>query len=296
MAATRPRSSFCHKVGLDYVSCSPYRVPIARLAAAQAALRASAAQDGMTLAGACVQGGKRGPGGARWPTLERDPDRRSDAGAARCRLARARARMSSGSPARRASASRRWRGAGRGLARARPDGRRDRRRSVVAARAAARCSATGRASTPTRPTRASFVRSMAARDRLGGLADLTLAAMVLMRALFDRRADRDRGRRPVRDRHRRRRRHGGVLRPAGLRRFSLQFMKAGIVEIPHLIVVTKADLGAAAERARADVAGRCHLPRPATMAGKDLGRCRRAAAPASTPGRSTGSASRLSVS
>ena len=30
---------FCHKLGLDYVSCSPYRVPIARLAAAQAALR-----------------------------------------------------------------------------------------------------------------------------------------------------------------------------------------------------------------------------------------------------------------
>ncbi|MDR2414472.1 MAG: pyruvate, phosphate dikinase [Odoribacteraceae bacterium] len=30
---------FCHKVGMDYVSCSPYRVPIARLAAAQAALR-----------------------------------------------------------------------------------------------------------------------------------------------------------------------------------------------------------------------------------------------------------------
>jgi pyruvate,orthophosphate dikinase len=30
---------FCHEVGLDYVSCSPYRVPIAKLAAAQAALR-----------------------------------------------------------------------------------------------------------------------------------------------------------------------------------------------------------------------------------------------------------------
>ncbi|MBR3778079.1 MAG: pyruvate, phosphate dikinase [Kiritimatiellae bacterium] len=30
---------FCHRLGLDYVSCSPYRVPIARLAAAQAALR-----------------------------------------------------------------------------------------------------------------------------------------------------------------------------------------------------------------------------------------------------------------
>ncbi|MBC8445812.1 MAG: pyruvate, phosphate dikinase, partial [Chloroflexi bacterium] len=30
---------FCHRIGLDYVSCSPYRVPVARLAAAQAALR-----------------------------------------------------------------------------------------------------------------------------------------------------------------------------------------------------------------------------------------------------------------
>jgi pyruvate,orthophosphate dikinase len=35
-----PRSvEFCHELGLAYVSCSPYRVPIARLAAAQAALR-----------------------------------------------------------------------------------------------------------------------------------------------------------------------------------------------------------------------------------------------------------------
>jgi len=30
---------FCHQIGLDYVSCSPYRVPVARLAAAQAALK-----------------------------------------------------------------------------------------------------------------------------------------------------------------------------------------------------------------------------------------------------------------
>jgi pyruvate, orthophosphate dikinase len=39
-----PRSvAFCHDLGLDYVSCSPYRVPLARLAAAQAALAASGA-------------------------------------------------------------------------------------------------------------------------------------------------------------------------------------------------------------------------------------------------------------
>jgi len=37
-----PRSvAFCHAIGLDYVSCSPYRVPIARLAAAHAAIEAS---------------------------------------------------------------------------------------------------------------------------------------------------------------------------------------------------------------------------------------------------------------
>ncbi len=40
-----PRSvTFCHRLGLDYVSCSPYRVPVARLAAAQAAL----AETGVT--------------------------------------------------------------------------------------------------------------------------------------------------------------------------------------------------------------------------------------------------------
>jgi pyruvate,orthophosphate dikinase len=30
---------FCHSIGIDYVSCSPYRVAVARLAAAQAALK-----------------------------------------------------------------------------------------------------------------------------------------------------------------------------------------------------------------------------------------------------------------
>jgi len=104
----------------------------------------------------------------------------------------------------------------------------------------------------------SFVRSMAARDRLGGLADQTLAAMVVMRALFDRvlietvgvgQSETD---------------VAGVadtvvfcVQPGS--GDSLQFMKAGIVEIPHLIVVTKADLGAAADRARSDVAGALSL-------------------------------------
>ena len=38
-----PRSiALCHELGLDYVSCSPFRVPIARLSAAQAAVNAGA--------------------------------------------------------------------------------------------------------------------------------------------------------------------------------------------------------------------------------------------------------------
>lgn len=99
-----------------------------------------------------------------------------------------------------------------------------------------------------------FVRSMAARERLGGLAALTFPAMVLMRALFDRvlietvgvgQSETD------------------VTQVADTVVFcvqpgsgdSLQFMKAGIVEIPHVAVVTKADLGAPAIRARADLAG-----------------------------------------
>ena len=94
-----------------------------------------------------------------------------------------------------------------------------------------------------------FVRSMAARDKLGGLASLTISAMVLMRALFD----------------------VVVVETVGVGQSetdvagtadtivlclqpgsgdSLQFMKAGIVEIPHIIAVTKGDLGAMAEQAR----------------------------------------------
>jgi pyruvate,orthophosphate dikinase len=42
-----PRSvAFCHRIGLDYVSCSPFRVPIARLAAAHAALESPHANAG----------------------------------------------------------------------------------------------------------------------------------------------------------------------------------------------------------------------------------------------------------
>ncbi len=99
-----------------------------------------------------------------------------------------------------------------------------------------------------------FVRSMAARDQLGGLAEETYAAMILMRAVFDLvlvetvgvgQSETD------------------IALAADTVVFcvqpgsgdSLQFMKAGIVEIPDVIVVTKGDMGKAAIRARADVKG-----------------------------------------
>ncbi|HXP97825.1 MAG TPA: methylmalonyl Co-A mutase-associated GTPase MeaB [Telmatospirillum sp.] len=103
-----------------------------------------------------------------------------------------------------------------------------------------------------------FVRSMAARDRLGGLAGLTVSAMVLMRALYDivlietvgvGQSETD---------------VAGVVDTVILcvqpgSGDSLQYMKAGIAEIPHIIAVTKADMGAAAERTRADVVGALSL-------------------------------------
>ncbi|HRZ56563.1 MAG TPA: hypothetical protein P5525_14030, partial [Candidatus Paceibacterota bacterium] len=41
---------FCHKAGLTYVSCSPFRVPVARLAAAQAAIAEKQAAGAKTSA------------------------------------------------------------------------------------------------------------------------------------------------------------------------------------------------------------------------------------------------------
>jgi pyruvate,orthophosphate dikinase len=48
---------FCHGAGMDYVSCSPYRIPIARLAAAHAAIDEGAARGG-TGRGARGRGGR----------------------------------------------------------------------------------------------------------------------------------------------------------------------------------------------------------------------------------------------
>ncbi|MGF1659956.1 MAG: ArgK/MeaB family GTPase [Rubrimonas sp.] len=103
-----------------------------------------------------------------------------------------------------------------------------------------------------------FVRSMAARDRLGGLADLAFPALALMRATHDL----------------------VVVETVGVGQSeteivdiadsvmfcaqpgsgdSLQFMKAGVMEIPDLAVVTKADMGAPARRALADLRGALSL-------------------------------------
>lgn len=99
-----------------------------------------------------------------------------------------------------------------------------------------------------------FVRSLASRGTLGGLTELAFPAVVLMRALFDR----------------------VVVETVGVGQSeadistvadtvvlcvqpgsgdSLQFMKAGIMEIPDVAVVTKADMGPPARRALADLKG-----------------------------------------
>jgi LAO/AO transport system kinase len=96
-----------------------------------------------------------------------------------------------------------------------------------------------------------FIRSMAARDRLGGLAPDTVAAAALMRAAFDR----------------------VLIETVGVGQSEtdialaadtvllclqpgsgdlVQFMKAGIVEVPDLVTVTKADMGAPAQRTLRD--------------------------------------------
>jgi LAO/AO transport system kinase len=103
-----------------------------------------------------------------------------------------------------------------------------------------------------------FVRSMAARDRLGGLSELTYPALVLMRALYDivivetvgvGQSETDIA--DISD--------TVVLCAQPGSGDALQFMKAGVMEIPDMVVVTKADLGALARRAVADLKGALSL-------------------------------------
>ena len=153
---------------------------------------------------------------------------------------------------------------------ARAHGRRDHRRSVVAQerRRPARRSRPHRESTP--EDQGVFVRSMAARGRLGGLAALTPAAVVLMRSVYDQ----------------------VIVETVGVGQSetavaavsdtvvfcvqpgsgdSLQYMKAGIAEIPDIVVVTKADLGTVAQKAQSDVAAALQL---AATPDRQAGRCR----------------------
>jgi LAO/AO transport system kinase len=107
-----------------------------------------------------------------------------------------------------------------------------------------------------------FIRSMAARDRLGGLSDHAVAAIVLMRAVRDRVIVETVGVGQS---------EGDVAAVADTVVLcvqpgsgdSLQFMKAGVMELPDIVAVTKADTGAPARRARADVEGALSLAHPA---------------------------------
>ncbi len=106
-----------------------------------------------------------------------------------------------------------------------------------------------------------FVRSMAARDRLGGLSDHAVGAVVLLRAVYDRVIVESVGIGQS---------EGDIAHVADTVVLcvqpgsgdALQFMKAGVMELPDVVVVTKADMGDAARRAAADVAGALTLGRP----------------------------------
>ncbi len=97
-----------------------------------------------------------------------------------------------------------------------------------------------------------FVRSMAARHRLGGLADEAFPAITLLRALFDlvlvETVGVGQSETDVADMA-----DTVVFCVQPASGDAVQFMKAGIIEIPQIAVVTKADLGVVAERALADL-------------------------------------------
>lgn len=110
-----------------------------------------------------------------------------------------------------------------------------------------------------------FVRSMAARDRLGGLSDHAVAAITVLRAAFDHVIVETVGIGQS---------EGDLKQAADTVLLciqpgsgdSLQFMKAGIMELPDVVAVTKADMGAPARRAAADVKGALTLS-PSQSAG-----------------------------
>lgn len=103
-----------------------------------------------------------------------------------------------------------------------------------------------------------FLRSMAARRRLGGIAEFTFPAVVLMRALYDMVFVETVGVGQS---------ETEIADCADLTIFcaqpgsgdALQFMKAGVMEVPDLVLVTKGDLGAPAQRAAADLRGALSL-------------------------------------
>lgn len=109
-----------------------------------------------------------------------------------------------------------------------------------------------------------FVRSSAARERLGGLSDHAVAVIAVMRAVFDRVIVETVGIGQS---------EGDLRRAADTVLLciqpgsgdSLQFMKAGIMELPDVVAVTKSDTGPAARRAASDVAGALSL----TQSGQD---------------------------
>ena len=112
-----------------------------------------------------------------------------------------------------------------------------------------------------------FIRSLASRGALGGLTDLAYPTTVLLRALFDRvlvetvgvgQSEAD-----IADLA-----DTVVLCVQPASGDSLQFMKAGIMEIPDIAVVTKADLGDVAERAVAELKGALSLSARAVHAAR----------------------------
>jgi LAO/AO transport system kinase len=99
-----------------------------------------------------------------------------------------------------------------------------------------------------------FIRSLAARDQLGGLAELAMPIAILFRAMFDIVLIETVGVGQS---------ETEIADLADLVVFcaqpgagdSLQFMKAGVVEIPDIAVVCKADMGELAQRTAADLRG-----------------------------------------